>query len=52
MSDSTYADKQNTEFALSEHARKNRALWEASSDSYEGLHACHHCHPERQRRIL
>src|SRR5215472_5930319 len=39
MSDSSHADKQDTGFALSEHAGKNRAMWEASSDSYEERHA-------------
>jgi ubiquinone/menaquinone biosynthesis C-methylase UbiE len=39
MSDSIHADEQQIEFALSEHARKNRALWEADSDSYEEHHA-------------
>jgi ubiquinone/menaquinone biosynthesis C-methylase UbiE len=39
MSDSTHSDNQQTEFALSEHARKNLALWEAGSDSYEEQHA-------------
>src|SRR5437588_12709697 len=35
-------DHKDTERAgspLSEHARKNRAMWEASSDSYEQQHA-------------
>ncbi len=39
MSDSTHADNQDREFALSDHARKNLDMWEASSDSYEEQHA-------------
>src|SRR2546430_15424807 len=39
MSDFTYSDDQHANHLLSEHARKNRALWEASSDRYEQRHA-------------
>src|SRR5947208_15631339 len=39
MSDLTYSDVQNADHLLSEHSRKNRAMWEASSDSYEERHA-------------
>src|SRR2546430_13677050 len=39
MSDFTYSDDQHANHLLSEHARKNRAMWEASSDSYEQRHA-------------
>ena len=39
MSDSTHTDKQQTEFGLSGHVRKNLDMWEASSDSYEERHA-------------
>src|SRR5947208_4398953 len=39
MSDLTYSDVQNADHLLSEHARKNQAMWEASSDSYEQHHA-------------
>ena len=39
MSDSTIPDNHHPHLSLSEHARKNRALWEASSDSYEQRHA-------------
>ena len=39
MSDSTHSDNQQSNTVLSEHARKNRVMWEASSDSYEERHA-------------
>ncbi len=39
MSDQMQPDNQPPDLLLSEHARKNRAMWEASSDSYEQLHA-------------
>jgi ubiquinone/menaquinone biosynthesis C-methylase UbiE len=39
MSDSTHSDNRHADLLLSEHVRKNRAMWEASSDSYEQLHA-------------
>src|SRR5437016_8849768 len=39
MSDSTHSDNQYSNHLLSEHALKNRAMWEASSDSYEQHHA-------------
>jgi ubiquinone/menaquinone biosynthesis C-methylase UbiE len=39
MSDSTTSDNSHPHLSLSEHARKNRALWEVSSDSYEQHHA-------------
>ena len=39
MSDSNNSDNQHANPLLSEHARKNRAMWEASSDSYEQRHA-------------
>jgi hypothetical protein len=39
MSDHTHADNHHPHLLLSEHARKNRAMWEASSDSYEQRHA-------------
>jgi len=39
MSDSTMPDNHHPHLSLSEHARKNRALWKASSDSYEQRHA-------------
>src|SRR6266581_1292914 len=39
MSDSIHSDNQHPNLLLSEHARKNRALWEASSDRYERRHA-------------
>ncbi len=39
MSDSTHSDNQHAHHLLSEHVRKNRAMWEASSDSYEQRHA-------------
>ncbi len=39
MSDFIQSDNQHTNPLLSEHARKNRAMWESSSDSYEQHHA-------------
>jgi len=39
MSDQTQADNQQPERLLSEHAHKNRAMWQATSDSYEERHA-------------
>jgi len=39
MSDSIHSDKQHAHPLLSEHARKNRTMWESSSDSYEQRHA-------------
>src|SRR5436305_8630345 len=39
MSDFIHADNQDANILLSEHTRKNRALWEASRDSYEQRHA-------------
>src|SRR5947199_8694065 len=39
MSDSNNSDNQHANPLLSEHVRKNRAMWEASSDSYEQQHA-------------
>jgi ubiquinone/menaquinone biosynthesis C-methylase UbiE len=39
MSEPDKADSQQPDFLLSEHARKNRVMWEASSDSYEQRHA-------------
>src|SRR3989442_11577672 len=39
MSDSTMPDNSHPHLSLSGHARKNRAMWEASSDSYEQRHA-------------
>ena len=39
MSDSIQSDNQHTNPLLSDHARKNRVMWEASSDSYEERHA-------------
>ena len=39
MSDPTHTDNYHPRLLLSEHARKNRAMWEASSDSYEQRHA-------------
>lgn len=35
-------DKDKERSPLTEHARKNRAMWEASSDRYEELHAITH----------
>src|ERR1700694_2563621 len=39
MSDQTQPDNQQPDLLLSEHARKNRVMWEATSDSYEERHA-------------
>jgi cyclopropane fatty-acyl-phospholipid synthase-like methyltransferase len=39
MGKHTHADNQHPHRLHSEHARKNRAMWEASSDSYEQRHA-------------
>src|ERR1700736_3960779 len=39
MSEPNKADSHQPDLLLSEHARKNRAMWEASSDSYEQRHA-------------
>ncbi len=39
MSDSNNSDNQHANPLLSEHARKNREMWEESSDSYEQRHA-------------
>ena len=39
MSEHTQQDRQNPKYALSEHAQKNRTMWEATSDNYEQLHA-------------
>src|SRR5437868_14728174 len=39
MSDSTHSENQHANHLLSEHSRKNRAMWEGSSDSYEQRHA-------------
>ncbi len=39
MSDQTQPDNQKPGLLLSEHARKNRLMWEATSDSYEQRHA-------------
>src|SRR5580693_2076976 len=39
MSDHPYPDEPHPDLSLSEHARKNRAMWEASSDSYEQRNA-------------
>ncbi len=39
MSEQTQPDNLQPDLLLSEHARKNRAMWEASSDSYEERHA-------------
>ena len=39
MSDYKQPDRQHSHLSLSEHARKNQAMWEASSDSYEEHHA-------------
>jgi ubiquinone/menaquinone biosynthesis C-methylase UbiE len=39
MSDHSHQDDQTGHYQLSEHAQKNRALWEAVSDSYEQMHA-------------
>src|SRR5438045_8813297 len=34
-----HKDAEKASSPLSEHARKNRAMWEASSDSYQQQHA-------------
>src|SRR6266566_8887853 len=39
MSDPTHSDDHHPHPLLSEHARKNQAMWEATSDSYEQRHA-------------
>lgn len=39
MNDSSHPDNDLSSRSLSEHARKNKALWEATSDSYEGRNA-------------
>lgn len=39
MSDQARPDDQQPTSRLSEHARKNRAMWQATSDSYEERHA-------------
>ena len=39
MSDQTQPDNQQPALKLSEHAHKNRAMWQASSDGYEERHA-------------
>lgn len=39
MNDQIHADKDQPHLSLSEHARKNKALWEATSDSYEERNA-------------
>src|SRR5438270_11570681 len=39
MSHSIHSDNQHPQLLLSEHAHKNRAMWEGSSDSYEQRHA-------------
>lgn len=39
MSDSIHSDNQQDNSLLSQHARKNWVMWEASSDSYEERHA-------------
>ena len=39
MSDQTQPDNEQPALLLSEHARKNRAMWEVTSDSYEERHA-------------
>src|SRR2546426_6540498 len=39
MSDPTHSDNYHPHLLLSEHARKNQAMWEATSDSYEQRHA-------------
>ena len=38
ISDFIHADKQDANIFLPEHVRKNQALWEASSDSYQERH--------------
>ena len=39
MDEQGHSDRDRAEFSLSEHARKNKALWEATSDSYEERNA-------------
>lgn len=39
MSDQTQPDNQQANLKLSEHARRNRAMWQATSDEYEERHA-------------
>jgi ubiquinone/menaquinone biosynthesis C-methylase UbiE len=39
MNNHTHQDEQAPHYQLSEHAQKNRALWEEVSDSYEQRHA-------------
>ena len=39
MSDPTHSDDHHPHPLLSEHARKNQVMWEATSDSYEQRHA-------------
>jgi len=39
LSDQIHSDNHRTHILLSEQARKNRAMWEATSDSYEQRHA-------------
>ena len=39
MSDQTRPDDWQPDLHLSEHARKNRAMWQATSDSYQERHA-------------
>lgn len=39
MNDQPSQKKQKPHYQLSEHAQKNRALWQATSDSYEERHA-------------
>ena len=39
MNDQTRPESQQQDFQLPEHARKNRAMWQATSDSYQERHA-------------
>ncbi len=39
MSDQILPDNQQADSGLSDHARKNRAMWQATSDSYQERHA-------------
>jgi len=39
MSDQVQSENQKSSLHLSEHARKNRAMWQATSDGYEERHA-------------
>lgn len=39
MSDQTRSENQLADLKLSEHERKNRAMWQATSDSYQERHA-------------